>query len=58
MLVSFKHSEYTVEESAGRVAITVQTARSYYSAHASFFVKIRASVERNLDGNYSYMAKR
>ena len=58
MVVSFKHSEYTVKESAGSVAITLQIARSYYSAHASFYVKIRASVERNLDGNYSYMAKR
>ena len=43
--VSFKQSEYSVGESAGRVAITIQAARRYYT---SFYVKIRASVHKNL----------
>ena len=43
--VSFKQSEYSVVESAGRVAITIQAARGYYT---SFYVKIRASVNKNL----------
>ena len=51
VVVSFKHSEYTVKESDGRVAITVQAVRNYYSYYASFYVRIRASVSRNLKGN-------
>ena len=51
--VFFKHSEYTVEESAGRVAITIQAIRGYYYYHAPFYVKIRASVSRHLNGNYT-----
>ena len=50
--VFFKHSEYTVRESAGRVAITIQAIRGYHYYHASFYVKIRASVSRNLKGNW------
>ena len=52
VVVSFEHSEYTVKESTGRVAITIQAARSYYYYYASFYVKIRASVTRNLNGIY------
>ena len=51
--VFFKHSEYTVRESAGRVAITIQAIRGYYYYHASFYVTIRASVSRHLNGNYT-----
>ena len=52
--VSFKQSEYSVVESAGRVAITIQVARRYYT---SFYVKIRASVNKNLrpDGMWLYV---
>ena len=51
--VFFKYSEYTVRESAGRVAITIQAIRGYYYYHASFYVTIRASVSRHLNGNYT-----
>ena len=44
--VSFKQSEYTVKESDGRVAITVEADRSYF--YDSFYVKIRASVNTDL----------
>jgi len=44
--VSFKQSEYSVKESDGRVAITIQATRRYY--YSSFYVKIRASVNKNL----------
>ena len=53
VLVSFKQSEYTVKESNGSVAITIQAARNYYNNYASFYVRIRASVSRNLKGNYA-----
>ena len=46
MKVSFKQSEYSVRESDGRVAITIQAARRYY--YSSFYVKIRARVNTNL----------
>ena len=54
--MSFKHHSYTVEESAGRVAITIQAAKSSYYLHNSFYVRIRASVDTNLRpyGNYVY----
>ena len=51
VVVSFKHSEYTVKESDGRVPIAIQAVRNYYSYHVSFYVKIRASVSRNLNGD-------
>ena len=51
VVVSFSHSEYTVKESDGRVAITIQAVRNYYSYYSSFHVRIRASVSRNLKGN-------
>ena len=54
--MSFKHSEYTVKESDGRVAITVEADRRYF--YDSFYVKIRASVNKDLDPygttTYSY----
>ena len=46
--VSFKHSEYTVNESAGSVAITIQADRSYFYDYLSFCVKIKASINRHL----------
>ena len=46
-IVSFKHHSYAVNESAGRVAVTIQAARSYYY-RKSFFVRIRASVNTHL----------
>ena len=48
--VSFKQSQYTVRESDGRVAITIQAARRYF--YDSFYVKIRASVNRGLRHHY------
>ena len=50
MQVSFKQSQYTVRESDGRVAITIQAARRYF--YDSFYVKIRASVNRGLRHHY------
>ena len=44
--VSLKQSEYSVRESDGRVAITIQAARRYY--YSSFYVKIRARVNTYL----------
>ena len=52
--VSFKQSEYTVRESDGRVAITIQAARRYF--YDSFYVKIRASVNRDLKPYGTYIA--
>lgn len=46
MQVSFKQSTYTVKESDGRVAITIQAARTYF--YKSFYVKIRAAVNSQL----------
>ena len=48
--VSFKQSEYTVKESDGRVAIAIQATRGY--VYDSFYVKIRASVNRALGYHY------
>ena len=45
--MSFKRSEYTVKESDGRVAITIEADRRYF--YGSFYVKIRASVNEDLD---------
>ena len=53
MKVSFKQSEYSVGESDGRVAITIQAARGFYT---SFYVKIRASVNKNLRPYGTYVA--
>ena len=47
--VSFKHSEYTVNESAGSVAITVQADRSHFYYYLSFCVKIKASINKHLN---------
>ena len=54
--MSFKHHSYTVEESAGRVAITIQAAKSSYYLRTLFYVRIRASVNTHLKpyGNYVY----
>ena len=54
--VFFKQSEYLVGESDGRVAITIQATRNYY--YTSFYVKIRASVNKNLKpyGMWLYVA--
>ena len=46
MKVSFKQYEYTVRESDGRVAITIEANRRNF--YKSFYVKIRAFVNRDL----------
>ena len=54
-VISFKHSDYTVRESAGRVAVTIEAAKSSYYTRNSCYVKIRASVNKSLRpyGNYT-----
>ena len=52
--VSFKHSGYTVTESAGKVAITLQAARRGLHYFAAFYVKIKASVNKNLNPSGIY----
>ena len=57
-VISFKHSEYTVGESAGRVAITIQAAKSTYYTRNSCYVEVKASVNKDLGpyyGNYMYL---
>ena len=52
--VFFQPSEYTVNESAGRVGITIQTATSidYYTP---FSVEIKASINEHLDSHGNYI---
>ena len=53
MKVSFKQYEYTVRESDGRVAITIDADRRYF--YESFNVKIRAFVNRDINHYGTYL---